>query len=408
MQLVVPDDSKTLAGGAVEPWTQAALPGAAGRAEARGQEGEPAPGRAVAGPDRRRAPDRRGGLRRLRRRPRVLPVARAQEIQGARPRVPEPVSQLPGVPGLRRRAAAARGARRAGGRPDHRPRVGAHRAARRSASSGPLALTEKEAAVAGKVLREIERRLRFLQRRGPRVPDARSAVVDAFGRRVAAHQPGHVAGLGARGHAVRARRAVDRPAPARQPAPHRHPAAAARPGQHGAGRRARRGHDPRGRPHRGHRPRRRRAGRTRHLLGRLRGPGARAAIAHGEVPAPRAVDCRCRRSRRPGLPQKIRLHGRHRAQPEGRGHPDPAQHDHLRHRRQRLRQVHAGARRPVCGDQARQGRLGSSRRRAPVDRRPRVHHRRRAGGPDADRPHAALQPGHLPEGLRPDPRTAGD
>ena len=56
-----------------------------------------------------------------------------------------------------------------------------------------LELTEKEAAIAEKVLKEIRRRLSFLQRRRPRLPDARSAVVDAVGRRGAAHQPGDVA-----------------------------------------------------------------------------------------------------------------------------------------------------------------------------------------------------------------------
>ena len=44
---------------------------------------------------------------RLRGDPRILPVARAEEVQSPRPRVPEPVSGLPDVPGLRRRAAAA-------------------------------------------------------------------------------------------------------------------------------------------------------------------------------------------------------------------------------------------------------------------------------------------------------------
>ena len=106
------------------------------------------------------------------------------------------------------------------------------------------------------------------ERRRARLPDARSAVVDAVGRRIAAHQPGDVARLGARRHALRARRAVDRPALARQPAAHRHPSAAARSGQHGARRRARRGHDSRRRSHRRHRARRRRAGRPRRVFGR--------------------------------------------------------------------------------------------------------------------------------------------
>ena len=127
MQLVVPDaveDADRRRHRAVE---QAALPLAPGRAEAGGQEGEPAAGRAVAGPDRRGAADGRGGLRRLRRRPRLLPLARAQEVQGARPRVPEPLPRLPGLPGLRRRPPAARSARRAGRRPHHRRGVGADR-----------------------------------------------------------------------------------------------------------------------------------------------------------------------------------------------------------------------------------------------------------------------------------------
>ena len=104
------------------------------------------------------------------------------------------------------------------------------------------------------------------ERRRPRLPDARSPVVDAVGRRSAAHQPGDVARLGAGRHALRARRAVDRPALARQPAADRHPPAAARSGQHRARRRARRRHDQGRRSHRRSRARRRRAGRPRRLL----------------------------------------------------------------------------------------------------------------------------------------------
>ena len=100
------------------------------------------------------------------------------------------------------------------------------------------------------------------QRRRPRLPDARSTVVDALGRRGAAHQPGDLARLGAGRHALRPRRAVDRPALARQSAADRDPAAAPRSGQHRAGRRARRRHDQSRRPHRRSRARRRRTGRT--------------------------------------------------------------------------------------------------------------------------------------------------
>jgi hypothetical protein len=53
-------------------------------------------------------------------------------------------------------------------------------------------------------------------RRRPRVPDARSRRRHAVGRRGPAHPAGVAARLRAVGRAVRARRAVDRPAPARQ------------------------------------------------------------------------------------------------------------------------------------------------------------------------------------------------
>ena len=103
-------------------------------------------------------------------------------------------------------------------------------------------------------------------RRRPRLPDARSAVVDAVGRRVAADQPCDVARVGARRHPVRPRRAVHRPPFARQRTADRDPASAARSGQHGARRRARCRHD-QGRGHgRRHGPRGRRTGRPRRVL----------------------------------------------------------------------------------------------------------------------------------------------
>jgi hypothetical protein len=74
---------------------------------------------------------------------------------------------------------------------------------------------------------------------------------------------------------------------------------------------------------------------------------------------------RCRRRARRGGQIKLRVLGRDRAQPEGRRRRDPAQHADLRHRRQRLGQVDARARRALRGDQAREGRLGSPRRRVP-------------------------------------------
>ena len=96
---------------------------------------------------------------------------------------------------------------------------------------------------------------------------------------------------------------------------------------------------------------------------------------------------------------------RARAQSEGHRRRGAAQHAHRRHRRERLGQVDARARRALCGDEARQGRLGSQGRRAPAARGPRVRERRGAGRSGADRADAAVEPGDLPQGVRSDPRA---
>ncbi len=83
--------------------------------------------------------------------------------------------------------------------------------------------------------------------RGPRAP------CPAGGPAHPARDPDR---LGAGGRAVRAGRAVDRPAPARQPPAHRHPHAAAGPREHPHRRRARRGHRAHRRLDRGLRSRR--------------------------------------------------------------------------------------------------------------------------------------------------------
>ena len=86
---------------------------------------------------------------------------------------------------------------------------------------------------------------------------------DAVGRRGAADPAGDADRLVAGRRALHPRRAVDRPAPARQRAADRDAGAAARPRQHRAGGRARRGHDARGRPPDRHGAGRRRARRPR-------------------------------------------------------------------------------------------------------------------------------------------------
>ena len=85
----------------------------------------------------------------------------------------------------------------------------------------------------------------------------------ALGRRGAAHPPRLADRLRPDRRDVRARRAVDRPAPARQRPPARHAQAPARPRQHRDRRRARRGGDRGGRLRRRHGPGRRRARRRR-------------------------------------------------------------------------------------------------------------------------------------------------
>ena len=86
---------------------------------------------------------------------------------------------------------------------------------------------------------------------------------DAVGRRGAADPARDADRLVAGRGALHPRRAVDRPAPARQRAADRDAGAAARPRQHRARGRARRGHDARGRPSGRHGPGRRRARRLR-------------------------------------------------------------------------------------------------------------------------------------------------
>ncbi len=115
---------------------------------------------------------------------------------------------------------------------------------------------------------------------GPRLPDAGPRGTHAQRRRSAAHPPRGPARQQPAGRVLRARRADDRPASARQPGPARRAEIAQRQGQHAGCRRARRGHHPPCRPHHRHRPRRRQARRP---------PGRRR---HGGRPgaAPRVAD----------------------------------------------------------------------------------------------------------------------
>ena len=270
MALVVPDPTKSIQQNAIEPWSKPHYRAQLAELKRDRQEARAAR-RAVGRAHRRREAVRDRGRRRgVGRRQGFLPLARAQEVQGPRPRVPQPLPRLSDVSRVQRRAAASRGARRPGRRAHDRRRLRVDGARRGRASSRTSQLSEKDTAIADKVLREIRKRLGIPARRRAGLPHARSLVVDAVGRGIAADQPRDVAGLGAGRHALRARRAVDRPALTRQRAADRDPASASRSGEHRAGRRARRRHDPRRRHRRRHGARRGRAGRPRRVLGHAR------------------------------------------------------------------------------------------------------------------------------------------
>ena len=277
----------------------------------------------------------------------------------------------------------------------------------------------------------------------PRLPDAGPCRADAVGRRGPAHPSRGAARQQPAGRLLRARRADDRPAPARQPGPARRAEEPQRQGQHAGRRRARRGHDPRRRPHHRHRPGRRQARRAPRRAGHV--DAARGAGRLGDRPLPRAAAGPSARPAAPGAAGFRHGHvaiARHRGRRAGRLARDrrrlaaqPARPRRARalappdrgDRRQRLRQVDAGARR--AADQ-RPGRRRDARdqggpRRAGARRASgvgRLRHARRLrddrprarGRPDADRQDAALVSGdlhrllgHDPQALRRDARGPG-
>ncbi len=131
---------------------------------------------------------------------------------------------------------------------------------------------------------------RVPEQRGPRLPGARPLGRNAVRRRVAAHPPRLADRLGPDRRDVRAGRAVDRPAPARQRSAARNAEAPARPRQQRHRRRARPGRDP-GRRSRGrHGAGRGRARRTGRCAGHARRHPPRAAFADRPVPGGTAAD----------------------------------------------------------------------------------------------------------------------
>ena len=103
---------------------------------------------------------------------------------------------------------------------------------------------KKQNEIAARILKEIRERLQLPDRRRPRLSDAVARLRHAVGRREPAHPARLADRLRPHRRALRARRAVDRPAPARQRAAAGDAQAPARPRQHGDRGRARRGRDP--------------------------------------------------------------------------------------------------------------------------------------------------------------------
>jgi len=242
----------------------------------------------------------------------------------------------------------------------------------------PERLTEKQNEIAVRILKEIRERLRFLNDVGlDYLTLARNSGTLSGGEsqriRLASQIGSGLTGVLYVLDELRARRAVHRPAPARQCAAPRHAQAPARPRQHGDRGRARRGRGAHGRLCRRYRPGGGRAWRPGHRPGHAGRDHGQPQFADRAIPVGRA---RHRRAGRAAQGQEGQAHqGRRRArqQPEGRDGGNPARHLHLRHRRVGRRQVHLPDR------DALQGRLAPHHGLARAARAARAH--RGAGVP---------------------------
>ena len=109
------------------------------------------------------------------------------------------------------------------------------------------------------------------------------------------------------------------------------------------------------------------------FAGTLSGPDARPAVAHCEVPPPGDFHSDAVGPAARDGPEADRAR-RNRAQPQGHRRLDSAQHAHGRDGRERFGKVHARPRRHLWGRAARQGRARKARGGAPGADRHRVHH----------------------------------
>ena len=218
MKLVVPDASKSIRDGAIAPWNTPAYAHELEELLALAPGLRPAGGRALFAIDRRaeeadRAWRARAEFRRARR---ILRLAAETEVQDAHPRLPQPLAKLPALPGLRRHAAAARGA----GRADRRTKY--CRDMRDASERGRGVLSPSShfptttAASAATMLEQVRLRLGYPRIGGAGLPDAGPRDAHAQRRRGAAGWLDVGARLQPGEHALRARRAFDRAASRRR------------------------------------------------------------------------------------------------------------------------------------------------------------------------------------------------
>ena len=147
-----------------------------------------------------------------------------------------------------------------------------------------LELSDRDQQIAQRIVKEVNATDGLPARRRARLPDPGPGVGHAGRRRGAADQARHPDRLRAGRGALRARRAVHRAAPAGQPPAARDAAAAAQPGEHADRRRARRGHDPGGGLGGGHRAAGRGARRQHRGLRHGRGPAGQPRVADRRLP----------------------------------------------------------------------------------------------------------------------------
>ncbi len=206
----------------------------------------------------------------------------------------------------------------------------------------------------------------------------------------------------------------------------RRPAAAAGRRQHDRRRGARSRRDPGRGPRAGHGPRRRRARRADRLFRRPRAAPGKQAVAYR--PVPHRDERRWRRGRRhraaprpsaraAGLPapgaarfpgasrECIRILGAAEHNLKGIDVDIPLHRLVCVHGGQRLGQVHPHAGRPVQRPCRAEAQAGRSAGEAPRDRRARAGEGRRAGGPVADRANGPVEPGELRRGVRRHPEA---